>query len=131
MEDMQQKLNSILNDPEMMQKIMTMAQALGQSQGQGQSQEQSKEEAPKPSPPPQQASMPSMPPIDPMMLQRIAGIAQQSGIDKNQQALLRALRPYLSRERISKLEKAMRAAKIAGVASSVLAGSGSQLSFGR
>ena len=134
MEDMQQKLNSILNDPEMMQKIMTMAQALGQSQGQGQSQEQPREEAPKPAPPPQQASMPSMPsmpPIDPMMLQRIAGIAEQSGIDNNPQALLRALRPYLSRERIIKLEKAMRAAKIAGVASSVLAGSGSQLSFGR
>ena len=38
----------------------------------------------------------------------------------NQKALLQALAPYLSSGRIHKLEKAMRAAKLAGMASSFL-----------
>jgi hypothetical protein len=65
------------------------------------------------------------------MIQKLSGIARQSSIDKNQQNLLRALGPYLSRERITKLEKAMRAAKIAGIASTALAGSGLSLLSGR
>lgn len=95
----------------MMQQIMAMAQSMGQ-------QEPEEKPQPKPQPPPQ---MPSM--QDAAMLQRIAGIARQSGVDKNQQALLKALSPYLSRDRITKLERAMRAAKIAGFASTAL-GSG-------
>ena len=62
--------------------------------------------------------------LDLGMIQKISGIARQSGIDKDQQNLLKALGPYLSRERITKLEKAMRAAKIAGVASTALGGNG-------
>jgi hypothetical protein len=103
---MQQKLDSILSDPDMMQKIMSLAQSLGQPQ-------QEIIEKPKP----------QIPAIDPAMMQRIAGMMQQSGIDRNQQTLLNALCPYLSRERISKLERAMRAAKLAGVATTML-GSG-------
>ncbi len=44
-------------------------------------------------------------------------LAGQTGIDRNQKALLCALRPYLSTPRVEKLEKAMRAAKLAKVAS--------------
>ena len=106
MDNMQQKLDSILGDPDMMQKIMSLAQSLGQPQ-------QKPIEKPKP----------QMPTIDPVMMQRLAGVMQQSGIDHNQQTLLNALCPYLSRERISKLERAMRAAKLAGVATTML-GSG-------
>lgn len=104
----------------MMAQIMSMAQAMGA----GASQE-------KPAPPKQ--SQPALPPVgmDPAMLQKIAGIAQQSGIDKNQQGLLKALRPYLNEERIIKLEKAMRAAKIAGIASTALGGAGSLFFPGR
>ena len=125
MDDMEQKLNSILGNPEMMAQIMNMAQALG---GSG---EQKEAAAPPPSPAPKPA--PSLPSagLDPGMLAKIAGIAQQSGIDKNQQNLLRALRPYLSSQRIVKLEKAMRAAKIAGIASTALGGAGSLFLPGR
>ena len=122
MDDMQNKLNAILGDPQMMQQIMAMAQAMGQ---------QGPASPPQPEPPPKQ-EMPafsSMP--DPAMLQRIAGIARQAGVDKNQQALLKALSPYLSRERIAKLEKAMRAAKIAGIAATALGGSGLSFLTGR
>lgn len=115
MDEMEDKLGAILNNPQMMQQIMAMAQMMGQSN---------------PSPPPRQEEPPrQMQPSfptgnDAAMLQKIYGIARQSGIDKNQQALLRALSPYLSRDRIVKLEKAMRAAKIAGLASTALGANG-------
>ena len=105
MEGMEEKLNAILGNPQMMQQIMSMAQAMGQ-------QSQPKEE-PKPE------SVPAMNTggLDLAMIQKLSGIARQSGIDKNQQNLLKALSPYLRHERIVKLEKAMRAAKIAAIAS--------------
>ena len=117
MDEMESKLNSILGNPQMMQQIMAMAQTMGQQEP------PSEEPTPKPQP------MPSM--QDAAMLQRIAGIARQSGVDKNQQALLKALSPYLSRERISKLERAMRAAKIAGIASTALGSGGIPFLSGR
>ncbi|MBQ8768187.1 MAG: hypothetical protein IJZ15_00835 [Oscillospiraceae bacterium] len=115
MDGMEDKLNAILGNPQMMQQIMSMAQAMGQQE------EQRKE------PPPQNNAGG----LDLAMIQKLSGIAKQSSIDKNQQNLLRALSPYLSRERIAKLERAMRAAKIAGIASTALAGSGISLLSGR
>lgn len=125
MDEMEDKLGSILSNPQMMQQIMAMAQMLGQSQPQSQPQ-------PEPPPaPPKPALQPMNTGMDAAMLQRIYGIARQSGIDKNQQALLKALTPYLSRERIVKLEKAMRAAKIAALASTALSTSGLSFFSGR
>ena len=99
MEDLENKLGAVLNNPEMMQKIMSFAQSFNQS---GES--------------PKQDVAAGGFDIDPTMIQRISGLAKQSGIDKNQQSLLRALNPYLSRQRIQKLERAMRAAKMASMA---------------
>ena len=93
----------------MMQQIMSMAQALGAG-----SPEPPREDPP----PPPKPSAPMG--LDVGTIQKLIGIARQSGIDKNQQALLKALAPYLSRERIAKLEKAMRAAKLAALASTAL-----------
>ena len=112
MDEMERKLGSVLGNPELMQKIMAMAQSLGQ-----------------PSEPPQEP--PGTPEIDIAMLQRLSGLARQSGIDSQQRALLAALKPYLSSERVSKLEKAMRAAKLARLASSVLGSGAIQLPSGR
>jgi hypothetical protein len=103
MSEMEEKLNSVLNNPQMMQQIMSMAQSLG-------AQPQT-EQPPKTDP---------MPEIDLGMLQRLSGLASQGTIDQNQQSLLKALRPYLTRERIEQLEKAMRAAKMARMASGLL-----------
>lgn len=122
MDEMEDKLSSILSNPQMMQQIMTMAQALGQSQPQVQ---------PEPPSPTKPALQPMNTGMDAAMLQKVYNIARQSGIDKNQQALLKALGPYLSRERIVKLEKAMRAAKIAGLASTALSTSGFSFFSGR
>ena len=69
--------------------------------------------------------------IDPALLQKIMGIAGQTGIDSNQRALLSALRPYLSGHRLGKLEKAMRAAKLASLASTFLGNGGLSILTGR
>ena len=117
MEDMQSQMNAILGNPDMMQKIMAMAQSLGQ----GDNNQQQKQEAP----------LPSLPNIDPSLIQKFAGLAGQSSIDSNQRTLLKALTPYLNRERISKLERAMRAAKMASMASAFLGKSALPFQAGR
>lgn len=117
MDDMQTQMNAILSNPEMMQKIMSMAQSLNATQEQPE-----KNNGPISEP---------MPEIDLSMVQKLSGLAGQSSIDKNQRSLLKALGPYLSRERISKLEKAMRAAKMASMASVFLNQSGFHFPSGR
>lgn len=118
MDGMEDKIGAILNNPEMMQQIMSMAQALGQSQN------SPRQEMP-------QKENPSLLDFDPGMLQKLSGFARQNGVTREEQALLQALRPYLSRDRVGKLEKAMRAAKMARFASSFLNAGGLQLLTGR
>ena len=103
MSEMEDKLNSILSNPDMMSQIMAMAQSMGASQP--------APATPKSDPPPG---------IDLGLIQKLTGIAQSANVDKNQQTLLHALRPYLSGDRIGRLERAMRAAKMAKLASGVL-----------
>lgn len=122
MSEMEDKLNSILGNPEMMSQIMAMAQSIGKGQ---------QSSAASTPPHAQETAKASVPSFDPKLVQRIYGIASQSGIDKNQQALLKALGPYLTNQRISKLEKAMRAAKIAGLATTALNTFGVQPNPGR
>ena len=54
------------------------------------------------------------------MVKALTGFARNSCIDKDQQALLKALCPFVSKEKLKKLEKAMRAAKMAEQASCLL-----------
>lgn len=118
MDEMNDKISSILNDPKMMQQIMSMAQTLGAS-------------SPGPEPPKQERSPEPKPPrqdfpggFDINAIQQISRFAQQGNIDKREQALLRALGAYLSKDRISRLEKAMRAAKLAKIASAAITSTG-------
>lgn len=106
MEDMQAKINSILGNPQMMEQIMSIAQNF-QSE-----------------PEPEVTSSPQMPEIDFATVQRLTSLIGKIGIDSQQKALLQALGPYLSNQRIHKLEKAMRAAKLAGIASTFLSKTG-------
>lgn len=129
MDDLEAKMGTILGNPELMQKIMAMAQTLNapdQKQEQPSSQKQNSESRSK-----SESPGFSMPDMDLSMIQKLSGFAQHSRIDKNQQKLLTALNPYLRSERINKLEKAMRAAKLASMASSFLGPSGLQTLFGR
>lgn len=112
MDDFENKLGQILGNPEMMGKIMAMAQSFGGQEA--------------PQEPPVQESAPE---FDPAMIQKLTGLMGKAGVDREQKALLSALSPYISGSRIHKLEKAMRAAKLAGVATSFLGSS--QLFSGR
>lgn len=132
MEGMEEKLGAILSNPEMMNTIMSMANALGQSQMPTEPPPQQKQESAqqKPSPPPQK----SPPPIgrnELEMISRISALSQQTGLDRQEQALLKALNPYLSRDRLSKLEKAMHAAKMARFATVALDRDRGPLKIGR
>ena len=109
MEDLENKLGAILGNPEMMGKIMALAQSFNTQE-------------PEPEQKPQQ--QPAFPDIDISLLQKISGAAKQTGIDQNQKSLLNALAPYISSRRLGKLERAMRAAKMAGLAGIFLNQSG-------
>lgn len=120
MENLEEKLGTILNDPKMMQQIMSLAQSLGGTSPESQ----------KPPQEPCQTSPPE-PGLDLSILQRLSGLAGTGTIDCDQKQLLQALSPYLSTDRVSKLENAMRAAKLARLASAFLAGGGLQMLSGR
>ena len=105
MDDFENKLGQILGNPDMMGKIMAMAQSFGGQEA-------------SPEPPPSQAD--PMPEIDLATIQKLTGLMGKAGVDHDQKALLDALCPYISAQRLHKLERAMRAAKLAGVATSFL-----------
>lgn len=117
MSELEDKLNTVLSNPQLMQQLMSVAQTLGAGKDTGQS-----AEAPAPAL--------STPP-DSIPLQKLLGIAQQGGIDRNQQALLQALTPYLSRDRVTRLHRAMGAARMAGAASALLGSGGLSALTGR
>lgn len=116
MADMEQTLGNILNDPKLMQQIMAMAQSLG---------------SPESPPPPEPQSIPALASIDPGLLAKLASFAGAGDVDSDQQALLQALCPYISQPKVGKLEKAMRAAKMARLASGFLGQGGLSLLTGR
>lgn len=115
MSEMEEKLGSILSNPQMMQQIMALAGSLGQSAPQ----------------PPAVPPTPALPELDPGMLQALSGLANQGGIDQDQQNLLTALAPYISAQRLHKLEKAMRASRLARSATAFLNAGGLQMLTGR
>lgn len=103
MDDLESRLGALMNDPDMMQKIMSFAQSLNQ-----------------PEPAQQEPPRNTTPDIDLSLLQKLSGLAGKSNIDSNQKNLLQALGPYINHSRISRLERAMRAARMAGIATTLL-----------
>ena len=112
MSELEEKLGAMLSNPHLMQQISSLVQAMGQPS----------QPAPSPPPMPEPSPQPSEPDLS--QLQGLASLLQSNRIDTNQQALLRALSPYLSPWRVGKLERAMRASKMAGLASVLLRGDG-------
>ena len=110
MSELEEKLGALLSDPNAMQQIMGMARMLSGAQ----------QEEPRQEPPGAQAP-------DPNLLQALSGLARQGGIDPHQDSLLKALQPYLNPWKLNKLERAMRAARLAGAASGFLNAGGLQL----
>lgn len=100
MSEFEDRLNSILNDPARMDRITAMAKSL---MGSG-------EEAPKES----GKSAGLLEGLDPGRL--MSSMGSGSGGSDNKQALLEAMKPYLSPHRREKLDRAMKLAKMIGMA---------------
>ena len=100
MNEFEEKLNAILNDPAEMEKIARLASELmGGETGET-------------SPPPK----PDSPPLDGELLGRIAKMLGSAGDGNDKTSLVQGLSPYLKPERQAKLQKALRMAKLARLA---------------
>ena len=105
MEDMESKLNAMLNDPAAMQRIIQMAQQLSGGAAQ-----------PNTPPPPPQNPVPPPPQdsgFDPMLLARVLPLLQELRQSNSQTTqLLFALRPFLKEEKQPKVERAAKLAHL-------------------
>lgn len=127
MAEFDEKLNSILSNPDAMSQIMQLAQSLSGGQEQPPA-------PPSPPPPPRPAPRQSAPPqdllsslaggMDPKLLTRLLPIVQELGgqQDSNARALLYALRPYLREDRQEKVERALQLARLFHLGKKFLAG---------
>lgn len=103
MSEFEDKLNSLLNDPEQMSRITEMAKSL---MGGGGNENEGKPDASGDSG------------GEAEMMGRIMKLLKKSGTEENgdRTALLNAMKPFLSSERRVKMDKAMRLAKLAKLA---------------
>ena len=106
---MESAIEGVLSNPDLMQKIMGMAQALGGPPG---SQEDSHQESPA-------QEIPVNTP-DLSQMAKIGSLLSQANIDSDQQNLLSALTPYISSPHIGKLKRAMQAARLAELATAMM-----------
>ena len=126
MAEFDDKLNSILSNPDAMAQIMQLAQSLGGGT----------EQPATPPPPPPQAPQPPAPSpgggdllssltggLDTQLLQRLLPLIQELGgqQDSNARQLLYALRPYLRPERQEKIERALQLARLFHIGKKFLA----------
>ena len=97
MNEFEDKLNSLLNDPKQMESFASFAKSImGGAMPDAVSEE---------------------PDIDPALMKKIGGLLSRgdnlSGKDKR---LLEAMKPYLSEKRRSKMDRAMKIARLASIA---------------
>ena len=100
MAEFEDKLNSILSNPELMGQIMSMAGNLNQP----------------PPPPPKQPAMP----FDPGAMAHMMQMLQATQLEPRQRNLIQALRGFVPDDRLIRLEKAMQASLIAKFAAAAM-----------
>ena len=106
MGDFEDKLNSLLNDPKQMEQITAMAKSLmggGEMPSERPKTEKHKDAG-------------VFENFDPAALGRLSAVMGGVGRRDEKRALLEAMKPYLSPQRREKLEKAMKLAKMIGMA---------------
>ena len=101
MAEFEDKLNSILSNPELMGQIMSMAGNLNQ---------------PTPPPPPKQPAIP----FDPGAMAHMMQMLQATQLEPRQRNLIQALRGFVPDDRLIRLEKAMQASLIAKFAAAAM-----------
>ena len=106
MDDLEGQIREVLGDPAQMAQIMSLAQSLMGSGGEGK----------QPETPPEKTES--------GLLGKIGDLMKQQGGQNDQQALLRALRPYLSEKRQHKVDRALQITRLAHLAKLALEGMG-------
>lgn len=105
MAEFEDKLNSILSNPDLMGQIMAMAGSMNQQQ-------------PAPSPP-QPTGFGGMP-FDPGAMAGMMQMLKATQLEPKQRQLVQALRGFVPDDRLVRLEKAMQASLIAKFASAAM-----------
>ena len=105
MAEFEEKLQSILGNPELMGQIMSMAGAMNQQQ-----------QPPPPQPPQPQAGLP----FDPGAMAGMMHLLKATQLEPRQRQLIQALRGFVPDDRLVRLEKAMQASLIAKFASAAM-----------
>ena len=114
MDDLQERIESVLNDPQQMQEILSLARSLGVELP-----DAGAEPAEKARP---EAEMPPTPPSLPqglggVMTQPVAELLKEAGkLEKKQENLLNALKPFLKPNRREKIDRAMQVARLSHLA---------------
>ena len=103
MAEFEEKLQSILGNPELMGQIMSMAGSMNQQ--------------PAPPPPPQQSTGL---PFDPGAMAGMMQLLKATQLEPKQHQLIQALRGFVPDDRLVRLEKAMQASLIARFASTAM-----------
>ena len=97
MDEFGEKLNGLLNDPKQMESFASFAKSIMGGE--------------------MPFGAPSEPEIDPKLMQKLGGIIAKGDKEScNEKRLLDAMKPYLSEKRRSKMEKAMKLARLAAIA---------------
>ena len=128
MAEFDDKLNSILSNPDAMSQIMQLAQSLGGGGGEGTPPQQGPAPAwnppPSQSPPPLGALSSLAGGLDQGLLTRLLPLIQELGgqRESNARNLLYALRPYLRSDRQDKVERALQLARLFHLGKKFLSG---------
>lgn len=112
MAEFEDKLNSILSNPDLMGQIMAMAGSMNQ---------------PQPPPPPPQPSGGGALPFDPGAMAGMMQMLKATQLEPKQRNLIQALRGFVPDDRLLRLEKAMQASLIARFASKAMNQGGSHV----
>lgn len=98
MSDFEDKLNKLLNDPKEMERFAGFAKSLMSGTENSESEQG------------------TAPDIDPSILKNLSGMLSGKGSGGRDAKLLEAMRPFLSEKRRGKMDKAMKIARLAGIA---------------
>lgn len=117
MDELERALRAVLDDPAQLQELRALAGSLGLGQPDAAAPQEAAPPVAEPPPPPAQ------PPVQETVSlpEPAAAMLRQAGkADKKQEALLLALKPFLRKNRQSKIDRALQAARLASLASLAL-----------
>lgn len=119
MSELEDRINSVLNDPKQMEQIMGMARSLmGGEDGAGA---------------PSGGGLASLlqgaaggEPAEPGLMSRLGSALREDSGERDRRALLEAMKPWLSEKRRGKIDRALRLSKMAHIALSMLGEAGGE-----